>query len=509
MPGSAPHNQPRQRAMVQSAVIAETRERIGLSLPLGLGLMAFLAGISSMKARLEDPDVMLHIVTGRWIIAHRAVPHVDFLSHTMPGAKWVAHEWLGEVVTALFYDAAGWHGLAAMAALGLGLAVGFFTRALLRYYRPAQCIIIAVAAWFVVTPHWLARPHILALPLLVAWMALLVRARHENRAPPLAAALLMILWANVHGSFLVGIGFAGLFTVEAVLTASGQAARVAAARQWAAFTVLAMLASLATPNFIDAYLLPLRLLDMKFALSVLQEWKSIDFQKLSTLEIWLVLFLGIALFTGIRLSPPRALMVLLLFAMSLQHARNADLLAFIVPLIAAPEAGPQLARGAGRDVGARAGDWLDQLARPANGRGIALACLIAVAAEGAALAFPFTLHNRFAPVAAVRAAVDGGLSGPVLNEYDYGDYLMFQGIKTFIDGRADMFGDAFLKRYYYATRGLSDELPALLEQYHIAWTIFPQDSPAVIQLDRMPGWQRFYTDDMAVVHKRITAADRR
>ena len=489
--------------MVQSAVIATSRERIGLSLPLGLGLTAFLAGIASIKARLADPDVMLHIVTGRWIIAHRAVPHVDFLSHSAAGTPWVAHEWLGEVITALFYDALGWHGLAAMAALGLGAAVAIFARALLRYYRAAQTIIIAVAAWFVVTPHWLARPHILALPLLVLWMALLVEARRQGRAPPLVAALLMIPWVNVHGTFLVGIGFTGLFTVEAVLTASGQEARLAAAKRWAAFTLAAMAASLVTPNFLDAYLLPLHLLDMKFALSVLQEWKSIDFQKLSTLEIWLVLFLGITLFSGIRLSPSRALMVLLLFAMSLQHARNADLLAFIVPLIAGPEAGPLLARKAGRDVVARAGDWLDRLARPATMRGLALAGIVAVAAEAIALAFPFSLENRFMPIAAVKAVEDAGLSGPVLNEYDFGDYLMFSGIKTFIDGRADMYGDPFLERYYKATRGVSDQLPALLDEYHIAWTIFPKDSQAVIQLDRMPGWQRFYADDQAVVHRRI------
>jgi hypothetical protein len=492
--------------MVQSAVIAASRERIGVSLPLGLGLVAFLAGIASIKARLADPDVMLHIVTGRWIIEHRAVPHVDFLSHTLTGAPWVAHEWLGEVVTALFYDALGWHGLAAMAALGLAAAVAILARALLRYYRPAQTIIITVAAWFVITPHWLARPHILALPLLVLWMALLVEARQEKRAPPLAAALLMIPWVNVHGTFLVGIGFAGLFTVEAVLTASGQDARLAAAKQWAVFTLAAMAASLVTPNFLDAYLLPLHLLDMKFALSVLQEWKSIDFQKLSTLEIWLVLFLGIALFTGIRLSPARALMVLLLFAMSLQHARNADLLAFIVPLIAGPEAGPQLARPAGRDVVARAGDWLDRLAQPATLRGMALAGVIALVGEAIAFAVPFSLENRFMPIAAVKAAQEAGLSGPVLNEYDFGDYLMFQGIKTFIDGRADMYGDPFLERYYKATRGVSDQLPALLAEYHIAWTIFPKDSQAVIQLDRMPDWQRFYADDMAVVHRRVDAA---
>ncbi|HZT51253.1 MAG TPA: hypothetical protein VFA22_04935, partial [Stellaceae bacterium] len=476
--------------MVQSAVMVAPRERVGISLPLGLGLAAYLAGVASIKARLADPDVMLHIVTGRWILAHHAVPHADVLSFTMPGAPWVAHEWLGEVVTALLYGALGWHGLAAMAGLGLGAAVAVFARALLRYYRPAHAIIIAVAAWFMMTPHWLARPHIIALPLLVWWIALLVEARAANRVPSLAAAFIMVPWVNVHGTFLVGIGFAGLFTVEAVLTARGSAERVAAAKDWSVFTLAAMLAGLVTPNFLEAYLLPLRLLDMKFALSVLQEWKSINFQKISTLEIWLVLFLGIALVTGIRLSICRTLMVLLLFAMSLQHARNADLLAFIAPLLAGPEAGAQLARRAGRDVLARAGDWLDRLARPATARGLLLAGGIAVAGSAVASAFPFSLENQFRPVAAVQAALDAGLSGPVLNEYDYGDYLMFCGIRTFIDGRADMFGDDFLKRYYFATRGLSDQLPALLDEYHIAWTIFPKDSPAVIQLDRMPGWTR-------------------
>ncbi len=167
---------------------------------------------------------MLHIVTGRWIIAHHAVPHVDFLSYTVPGRPWVAHEWLGEVITALCYGLLGWHGLVAMASLGLGAAVVIYARALLRHYPPATTIVIVAAAWFVVTPHWLARPHIIALPFLIAWMALLVRARAENRAPRPAAALIMIAWVNLHATFLVGIGFTGLFMAEAVLLARARRA---------------------------------------------------------------------------------------------------------------------------------------------------------------------------------------------------------------------------------------------------------------------------------------------
>ena len=476
--------------------VARARPHTLVSLPLALGLLVYLLGLGSTTARLDDPDTMLHVVIGRWVLAHHAVPHADFLSYTVPGQAWVAHEWLGGVIAALFYDALGWHGLVAMACLGLALSVGIFARALLRYYTPAATIIIACAAWLVVTPHWLARPHIVALPLLVLWTALLVAARHENRAPPLAAALLMILWVNIHGTFLVGIGFAGLFAVEAVLATSGEAARLKAAKDWTAFTLAAMLASLVTPNGIEAYLLPLRLLDMKFALAMLSEWKSIDFQKLSMLELWLLLVLGVVLGRGIRLPPARVLLVLLLFAMSLQHARNGDLLAFMAPLLAAPWAGVQLGR---TNEGGRR-DWLERLARPATARGLALAAALVVAGEAVALAFPLGPVEKYAPAAAVRAVEAAGIAGPVLNDYNYGDYLMFVGIKTFIDGRADMFGDPFIKRYYDATHGLSAELPALLDEYKIAWTIFPPDSQAVAQLDRMPGWRRFYADATAVVH---------
>ena len=33
---------------------------------------------------------------------------------------------------------------------------------------------------------------------------------------------------------------------------------------------------------------------------------------------------------------------------------------------------------------------------------------------------------------------------PVLNNYDFGGYLIFFGVKVFVDGRTDMYGDAFL-----------------------------------------------------------------
>ena len=96
------------------------------------------------------------------------------------------------------------------------------------------------------------------------------------------------------------------------------------------------------------------------------------------------------------------------------------------------------------------------------------------------------------------------MSRGVFNDYAFGGYLMFVGIKPFIDGRY-VYGDAFIKRYAAAVSASSDELPQLLAEYHIAWTLLGAKSPAVVLLDHLPGWRRLYADEIAVVHVREQA----
>ena len=89
---------------------------------------------------------------------------------------------------------------------------------------------------------------------------------------------------------------------------------------------------------------------------------------------------------------------------------------------------------------------------------------------------------------------------PVLNEYGFGGYLIFEGVRPFIDGRTDMYGDAFMARYARIVSPDPAALDAAIRQYHIAWTILPPDNPVVAELDHKPGWRRLYADRYAVVH---------
>jgi len=38
-------------------------------------------------------------------------------------------------------------------------------------------------------------------------------------------------------------------------------------------------------------------------------------------------------------------------------------------------------------------------------------------------------------------------NGPVLNNYNFGGFLIFSGVPVFIDGRADLYGDDFIRGY--------------------------------------------------------------
>ena len=91
---------------------------------------------------------------------------------------------------------------------------------------------------------------------------------------------------------------------------------------------------------------------------------------------------------------------------------------------------------------------------------------------------------------------------PVLNGYAFGGVLSLEGVKPYVDGRADLFGDAFLDSYSSIARGENGPLAATLERDHIGWTIFAPEQGAAAAMDALPGWRRIFADSRVVVHAR-------
>jgi hypothetical protein len=402
-------------------------------------------------------------------------------------------------VFATLYGWLGWGGVVAATALAIAIAFALLTSALQRTLGPRRAVIGTMLAFLLTIPHLLARPHILALPLLVLWMAAVIRARDEGRAPSVALLPVMILWCNLHGGFVVGLLFAGLLAAEAVLQ-SPAAVRWSAARGWGVFAALAALAALVSPNGTDLITLPLRMLGMSFATSALVEWRAAAFQGFQPLEVWIVLAIFGGLSLGLRLPWTRTAMLLLLLHLALIHVRNAELLGIIAPLLLAAPLATQIRQWAAAQHDEAADGSARRLtAVPAA----AAAVVIALGLLSTALLLDRrSLHPRanVAPVAAVNAARAAGLDGHVLNSIRFGGYLMFAGIPVFVDSRMDLYGDDFLARAAAAENGIGNALRELLERYEVEWTLLDPQSPAATLLDHLHGWHRLYADEDAIVH---------
>ncbi len=226
---------------------------------LGMGLLV-------MAARgVHDPDVWWHLRAGQEIVASHHVPRRDIFSYTRYGQPWIAHEWLSEVIFYLIFRAGSWAGL--MVAFA-GVIAGTF----LLLYR--QCagrpyiagLMVALGAMATV-PSWGVRPQIFSMLLAAVFLWLLEKARRSDPSQLHFlwwTPLLMLLWVNLHGGFLLGpalmaITLAGWLLEAWLGLTKWPEARARAWRLGAALTACVALIPL-NPNGLELYRYPFQTL---------------------------------------------------------------------------------------------------------------------------------------------------------------------------------------------------------------------------------------------------------
>jgi hypothetical protein len=484
------------------AVVAPARSPWAPSLPLLVGLAMFVVA-SSVNGQLvlSDPDSHWHITVGNWILAHGTVPTTDSFSFTFTGQPWIAKEWLSQVLLALAYNAGGWGGVTALAAAAVGATFALLLRLLLRDLKPFPALLFTAAAIVMAAPHLLARPHMLAFPLVLLWVAGLVRAVEERRAPRPPLLVAMLLWANMHGGFTLGLLLAGAFALEAVVGARDAAERRSLFVAWAKFGLAALLVACITPYGPESILVTQRIFGFGDALAYISEWRAPDFQKQPLQELMLLVAAYLVLSRGVKLPLMRLLIVLGLLHLFLRHVRNAELLATLAPLAIAPVLARQFPAVA---ADPQAAGRLAALARPAGSLALAAGLGLAVLLAGVMIRLDRVAPpSASTPQAAVAFAREAGLTGRVLNHYDFGGYLISVGVPTFIDGRGELYGGEFIKRHVEALALRGEEtLESQLERWSIDWTLLRSDLPANRLLERLPGWRRAYKDDTATIFVR-------
>jgi hypothetical protein len=489
---------PDPATMTLSAVhTAEDASPMRGLLPLWVGVFAYAALLLGGDRLLIDPDTQWQITVGQWILDHRAVPETDVYSFTMRGESWISTQWLAQVVYAKIYAWFGWSGPVVLAAAASAATFVLLARSLSRHLSDSATLVFVCVALALTAPHLLARPHVLALPVMVAWIGGLIAAADEHRAPSFWLLPLMVLWANLHGGFVFGLVMIAPIALDAVVSAEPRLRRSLLLR-WAAFAAAALAVSCCTPYGWNALLASRKILALGSALPLITEWRPADFGGLHPFEIILLGGIGLALFRGIKLPPMRILLLLGFVHMALAQGRAAEILALLAPLVLAAPLARQIG---GADV---AGSPIATPARNVLFAGVAIALVAGTLAFASVHRFAPNTTNS--PVAAVAALKKLNLTR-VFNDYDFGGYLIASGVAPFIDGRTELYGEKFFVDHNAASGLMEpDNLFHLLEEYKIEATLMRTQSAATKLLDHIDGWQKVYTDDVATIHLRKEGA---
>jgi hypothetical protein len=260
------------------------------------------------------------------------------------------------------------------------------------------------------------------------------------------------------------------------------------------FLAVSFAAGLATPNGIAGLIFPFQFARMNAILSMVQEWRSPDFQDAQPLEFYLMLLLVGVLLIGIKLPVIRIVLLVLLLHMALGHRRNVEYLGLILPMIAAPALSSQLQAYSFT----RFDKMLAAFTALTDRTAAMLAAVLALVFGVGFVRFSTVSDpGPYSPQKAVAFAQEHRLTGPVFNDYVFGDYLVFAGVAPFVDGRADMYGNDFIARFRS-----TENVPALLAQYKISWTLLDPGGPKAALMNFLSGWRRAYADDVAVIYVR-------
>ncbi len=177
-----------------------------------------LPALLSLLVPLPAVDLAYQVRAGDEILATGALPAVDTWTYTIAGAPWVDQQWLAQVVLALGYGIGGWELLAVARAALVVAALGLLLAALVERGTPVRtAAVLSLVAFLLAAPALALRPQLFAIVLFAA-LLWLISVRWWRPWAYVLMPVVVVLWANVHGSFVLApliLGYAWLEDVVA------------------------------------------------------------------------------------------------------------------------------------------------------------------------------------------------------------------------------------------------------------------------------------------------------
>jgi len=343
-------------------------------------LLALLTLTPLSVRLLGDAGIGWHIRAGQEILATHAIPRVDAFSSSMSGKPWFRWEWLYDLGVGGLERVTGLNGVVLITALVIAVVFGWTFRLLVgrgtNIFVAVVLVMLAAAASMI---HFFARPHVVSWLLTLAWFQVLDSSERRafGAARPISGRIrtgpwlwflpvLMLLWVNLHGGFLVAFVLLGIYWLSTMwlgfTAASNKLEDILEkrragkrARDFAWVTVLAAMATLVNPYGFRLHAHLYRYLSNRFLMDHIDEFQSPNFHGVAQkcFAILLLITLLTAAAKTRKLTMIEGLVVLFAVCSGLYASRNIPVASLLLVLVV----GPLLSAAMKRSVERSGASW--------------------------------------------------------------------------------------------------------------------------------------------------------
>ncbi len=458
----------------------------------------------AMASRVAiDSDMWWHLRLGQQIVETGNIVYVDSFSHTQVGRLHHNQNGLAQLLMLASWRAGGYLGMTLFtSALAVGGMCFIYLTGRGSIYMQGFVLVLGAAC---AAAFWSPRPQMFTFLGAAMLHYALRRLQRRADAPLWLLPILMWLWSNLHGGFILGYLFiAGFALGEWLKNQVGlEGLASSALRRLCGFTLLSLPLLMINPLGLSIYSAPFDTLTIPGLHSLIQEWKPPDFSQPITWS-----FIGLAALLLISVLASRrqvdlsaAILASGTLLMALRSARHLSLFAITaVPLITTHLDA----------ILARRGWTLPRRSRETPARVAVNLALIALVALGTLAQLRYvtsatTVERALTlnyPLGALEFLKAESTEGQLFNSYNWGGYLMFHApeFPVFIDGRSDLYRD-FLGEYASAVSG-GAEWRSLFARHDIGIALIENDSPLAANLEAAEDWNLAYQDEVASVYLR-------
>jgi hypothetical protein len=465
-----------------------------------IAAILFLGLFALCIPTIPSADTWWHLATGQYVLQTHGVPHTDPFSFTVAGKPWIAHEWLSAVVFYLGFAPLGSAGLLLLASLILTLSF------LMAYQRsggpmPARILALALGVW-ASSPIFCVRPQIFTYLFASLFFASLTRFYQQGSNRHLfLLPLATILWVNFHGGYILGPTIILLFAAGAVCDWVGGQAEPAVTKRRVAALMITCAACLVVvplnPNGITMWSYPFTTLNTSSIETGIMEWRSPDFHLtiFRPLAVLLSITISVLALSPKRPKPSQVLLFVFFLLATLFSMRNLPLFVLLAfPLAAEYAYWPNW----------KLPSWKFGLQKPLQAATLLLVAIVVAKIASDNIGKELDREPARYPVRATAFLDAQKLPAPLFNSYEFGGYLiwrLYPRYRVYVDGRTDLYGDAFLANFIQVY-DVNVDPRITLNRDHIRTVMVDPRSALAGFLRTQTGWKRVYEDGVAVIFSR-------